>query len=374
MRRDADVVVIGAGMAGLSTARVLAARGHDVVVLERFTIGHARGGSGGPTRIYRIAYELPRYVRMAQIALDRWRALEDAAGEPLMVTTGGVDLGDRATACAEAMRSCGASYTLPTAAEVRERWPALLVHDGERILVHEEAGVCLADATIAATARLAVAAGARIEQEVVVERLDVGDDGAAVVADGREWRARVVVVAAGGWAPDLLSPIGIDLPVQATQEQVTYFTLRDPSPLPTVIEWQVEAHGGPYALPDPRIPGAFKAALHHSGPDVHPDRRTFEPDPVRVERIEAFARRRYAAHAPTGVTETCLYASTPDEDFVLDRRGPIVVASPCSGHAFKFAPILGELIADIATDATPVLPLVDYALDRAGLADAGRRP
>lgn len=367
MRRDADVIVVGAGMAGLSTARVLAARGVDTVVLERFTVGHARGGSGGPTRIYRIAYEFPRYVRMAQVALDRWRALEEAAGEPLMVTTGGVDLGDRATACASAMDACGAAYTLPSAAEVRERWPALLVEDGERILVHEEAGVCLADATIAASARLAVADGARIEQEVVVERIAVGDDGAAVVADGREWRARVVVVAAGGWAPDLLSPIGIDLPVQATQEQVTYFMLDEPSPLPTVIEWGLESRGGPYALPDPRIPGAFKAALHHSGPDVHPDARTFDADPVRVDGVTAFARRRYAAHAATGVTDTCLYASTPDEDFVLDRRGPVVVASTCSGHAFKFAPILGELIADVATDATPVLPLADFALERAGL-------
>lgn len=368
MRHDADVIVVGAGIAGLSAARDLAARGRDVLLLERFRVGHGNGSSGGPTRIFRLAYDHPRYVRMARLALERWRALESAAGEPVVVTTGGLDLGPHARLCEDAMRSVGESFSRPTAAAIRERWPALLVEDGEDALVHEEAGVCLADAAIAATARVARAAGVRIEEETVVERIRIRGDRASVVAAGAELTAPVCVVAAGAWAAGLLADLDIRLPVSVTQEQVTFFALRTPAAMPTLIEWPAGGVDGPYAMPDPRIPGSFKAALHHAGPVVTPDTRTFEPDPERIRRIQAFAARRFADHEPTGVTDTCLYTSTSDQDFVLDRRGPIVVASPCSGHGFKFGPLLGELIADLATGDDPTVPLVDFGLDRASLA------
>lgn len=364
MSYDADVIVVGAGIAGLSAARELAGRARDVLVLERFEVGHASGSSGGPTRMFRLAYDHPRYTRMARIALGRWRDLESVAGEPLLVTTGGIDLGARAQVCEDSLRAAGEPFARPRAAEIVERWPSIVVHDDDLPLLHEDAGVCLADAAVAATARLGKAQGVRIREHAKVERIESHGDAVTVTVDGEELRAPMCVVASGAWAPGLLAPLDIRLPLSITKEQVTYFLLAEADTLPTIVEWTQDGHRTPYALPDPRVPGAFKAALHHAGDAVDPDTRDFDPHPGRVAEVRAFAARRYAAHEPTGETDTCLYSTTPDEDFVIDRRGPVVVASPCSGHGFKFAPLVGELIADVATDSSPVVPLDAFALDR----------
>jgi sarcosine oxidase len=167
----------------------------------------------------------------------------------------------------------------------------------------------------------------------------------------------VVVVTAGPWAAELLGTAGIDLPLVPSLEQVTYFELDGPSPLPTLIEWGPDGTWAPYVVPNPEEPGRFKVALHSSGPPVDADARSFDPDPERERLATEYASRRFAAHRPVGGTETCLYTNTPDEDFVLDRRGPVVIGSPCSGHGFKFAPLVGRILADLATAQPAPLPI-----------------
>jgi sarcosine oxidase len=147
-------------------------------------------------------------------------------------------------------------------------------------------------------------------------------------------------------------------------EQVTYFALDDPISLPTVIDWSVDPPRTPYTVPDPERPGHFKIALHMSGPATDPDARSFEPDPVRVAKVTEYAAMRYAAHHPEHGTDTCLYTNTPDEDFVLDRRGPVVIGSPCSGHGFKFAPLIGRILADLASAQPAPLPIERFLLAR----------
>jgi monomeric sarcosine oxidase len=359
-----DVIVVGAGVIGTSTARWLAARGRNTLLLERFEIGHARGGSGGPTRVFRLTYDHPDYVRMARRALQEWRALEDEAGEPLMFTTAGLDVGIAGRSSAEALAAAGETFEYLSVEAVAERWPALRLDPGNEVFVQENGGVCMAERTVLAQAKLAVELGATVFENTRVVAIAARGDGAEVRTDGETFATDVVVVTAGPWARDLLLGGGIDLPLRPSLEQVTYFALEEPSPLPTVIDWDVTPPRTPYTVPDPTRPGHFKVALHMSGPPVDADARSFEPDRERERRVIDYAARRFAPHVPDGGTETCLYTNTPDEHFVFDRFGPVVVGSPCSGHGFKFAPLSGLILAGLATGEQPPVPIERFAARR----------
>jgi len=364
MSRDYDVIVVGAGVMGTSAARWLAKRNRNTLLLERFEIGHSRGSSGGPTRVFRLTYDHPDYVRMARRSLDEWRALESEAGETLLITTAELDLGEEGRASAQALEAAGETLTYVPADAVRERWPGLRVEPGTEAFVQEDGGVCMAERTVRAQARVAVEAGATVLERVKVERIVATGTGAEVHADGTTYRAPVVVVTAGAWAAELLRPADIDLPLLPSFEQVTYFALEEPSPLPTAIDWDASRPHLPYVVPNPEEPGRFKVALHMSGPPVDADARSFTPDPDRVRRVAEYAAARFAPHRPDGGTDTCLYTNTPDEDFVLDRRGSVVIGSPCSGHGFKFAPLVGRILADLATAQPAPLPIERFLTAR----------
>jgi sarcosine oxidase len=362
--QDYDVIVVGAGVMGTSAARWLAKRNRNTLLLERFDIGHARGSSGGPTRIFRLTYEHPAYVRMASVALEEWRALESESGERLLITTGGLDVGEGGRPSARALEAVGVAHAYLSAEAIADRWPGLRVPHGTEVFVQEDGGVCMAERTVRAQARVAAELGATVREGVRVERILATGTGAEVNTQAETFRAPVVVVTAGPWAGDLLRTAAIDLPLVPSFEQVTYFALEEPSPLPTVIDWTAHTWRTPYAVPNPEEPGRFKVAIHRSGPDVDADARSFEPDAERVKMATEYAATRFAPHRAEGGTDTCLYTNTPDEDFVLDRRGSVVIGSPCSGHGFKFAPLIGRILADLATAQPTPLPIERFLTGR----------
>jgi sarcosine oxidase len=194
------------------------------------------------------------------------------------------------------------------------------------------------------------------------------NDGVGVrTAGDQTFEGAVAVVAAGAWAGPLLDGVGIHLRLRPNLEQSTYFRL-DGADLPTAIDWLEDAAHPPYLVPDPWDPGSFKVGLHMAGPPTDAESRTFDPDPVRVARVVDYVAAHVPEARPTGQTDTCLYTITPDEDFVLDRIGPIVVASPCSGHGFKFAPLFGRALADLATGDETRFDRSAFRADRPGLA------
>jgi len=347
--RDVDVIVIGGGVMGTSAARWLAKRGRDTLLIERFEVGTDRGSSGGPTRIFRITHEHPDYVRMARRALEEWRALEDEADESLLITTAGLDIGPEGRRSAEALEAAGEPFAYLAADAVTERWPAIRLERDAEVFVQEDGGVCMAERTVLAQARLATAAGAAILERTQVDRLEATGTGATVHAGGQSYRSPVVLVTAGPWSAGLLGGVGLELPLVPSFEQATHFQLEDPLPLPTVIDWTVDPPRTPYTVPEPEEPGRFKIALHMTGPSIDADARPSEPDPERLERVTRYATTRYADHHAIGRTDLCMYTNTPDEDFLVDRRGSVVIGSPCSGHGFKFAPLIGRILADLAT-------------------------
>jgi sarcosine oxidase len=364
----ADVVIVGGGVMGTAAARALSSRGRDVILLERRAIGHAEGSSGGPTRNFRLTYHDPLYVRMARRALEGWRRLEDDAGVELLRVVGGLDVGAATDGSAAALEAAGEPFERPPAAEVAERWPALRFDDGSLFLFQSEGAIVRADATIAAQARSARAAGADVREDTAAERVrPEGDEVEVATSGGDVVRAQVAIVAAGAWTAPLLSEIGIDLALRPTLEQSTYFTTDDAvGEFPTVIDWDAAPDQPPYIVPNAFVPGEIKAGAHLSGPPTDPDTRP-GPDADREARVVDWVGRRVDPAPALTRSETCLYTVAPDEDFVIERVGPVVVASACSGHGFKFAPLIGEVLADLATGATPSVPLERFRLDRPAL-------
>jgi sarcosine oxidase len=354
---------------GTAAARALSSRGRSVLLLERFTIGHANGSSGGPTRNFRLTYHHPVYVRMARDALERWHLLESDAGTELLRVVGGLDVGEATASAAAALEAAGESFERPSAGEVAERWPVLRFDRGSEFLYQPEGAIVRAGETLEAQAGLARAAGAELRERTVVEAIrPAGDRVELATTDGEVIQTPVAIVAAGAWAGPLLHGAGIDLPLRPTLEQSTHFDAGDEgSSIPTVIDWDAGPREPPYLVPNPFRPGEIKAGAHLSGPLVDPDTRSFEPDAAREDHIVAWTGGRLSSPVRLLRTETCLYTTTPDEDFVIDRIGPLVVASPCTGHGFKFAPLIGGWLADLAIGEQPSIPLDRFRADRPAL-------
>ena len=367
MKTNYDVVVVGAGVIGTMTAKALAERGRHTLILERYQLGHKGGSSHGLSRIVRVTDYHPDYVRLNRLAMRGWQELQEAAGETLLVRTGNLEVGEGARIYADALDAAGERYGWLAPDAARERWPSLRLRADEPMFVQEDGGVCLADRTVRAAASLATKAGAELREGTRVERISNHDTFAEVVIEGETIRAPVVVVTAGAWAKSLLADAGLDLPLVPTLEQVSYYRLDTPSPLPTIIDYTIDGAIDHYAVPHPTEMGSFKLGLDHAGPIVDPDTRSFEPDPERLARAETWGRSRFRSMIPTEPPETCLYTNTPDNDYVLDRIGSVVVGSACSGHGFKASPMVGTILADLATGSSSGVALGRFLASRPAL-------
>lgn len=337
MTERADVVVVGGGAHGAATAWHLARRGRSVALLERFDAGHVRGSSHGGSRIFRLAYPDADYARMAVEAQRGWRELEDDCGEVLLEVTGGIDHGE-VTDVVKATKAAGIPFERLSPHEAAERWPAMRFDD--RVVFQPDAGRCLADRAVAALHRRAGDHGADVRFGTEVLDVVPAGDGVEVRTADATWQADVAVVAAGAWGPKLLGDL---LPhTVVTEERVLHF--RGPDDLPSFIHWQPMSR---YGLVTPGE--GVKVGEHHAGPVVDPDARGFEvPGDVR-SRISAYVQAWLPGLDPDPVSSaTCLYTTTPDQSFVLERRGPVVAVSCCSGHGFKFTPEIGRRAADLA--------------------------
>ena len=323
------IAVIGAGVMGLATARALGRRGHETVVYEQFEPGHTRGSSHGRSRIFRLAYAEEEYVRLAQESLRLWRRLEAETGETLLELNGLLEIvRTLEESTARTLEACGVEWHRLDGAEAEKRFP-IRVPEGSFAVLQPEAGIVRADKALTAFGR---DLDIRYRTRVHPDELD----------------AEVVVVTAGSWVNELLEE---PLPVKVTRETVCYFRPENGRPIPSLVSFKPDSHTHDmYSLADPVY--GLKVGAHHAGPEVDPN-EPGEPEPRLIEQIAGWARETYRLAEPEpAAAETCLYTTTPDETFILERRGRLVVGSPCSGHGFKFAPAIGERLADLAEKAT----------------------
>ncbi|WP_375476781.1 FAD-dependent oxidoreductase [uncultured Jatrophihabitans sp.] len=369
MAAEDPVVIVGAGLMGSAAAWALTRRGVPVVVLEQFALGHRHGSSHGSARIVRRAYGDPLYVSLTGRAFELWRELEAAFGAPVLRMLGGLDFGAgrRVPAVAALLADAGVPHEVLPAAEAESRWPGMLF-SGD-VVFHAQAGTVDAGAAVAAFLRLAESAGATVRDSTSVA---AARPGGVVLADGSTLTARAVVLAAGGWLPRLVAGgavadgLGDGLalpPLTVTEQSVFHFPRRDPAapPWPSVIH--EDGRAAFYHLAGGRDGGAGddrKVGLHDAGPAVEAAARAVAADGARSAAVNEAARAAVVDYVrewlPGLVPEprgeaTCLYVTTPSEEFLLDRVNGLVLCSPCSGHGAKFAPLIGEYVADLVTGA-----------------------
>lgn len=360
MRRDYEVIVLGLGGIGSSAAYWLSrALGDRVLALEQFELGHVRGGSQDHSRIIRLSYHTPFYVRLAKRAYESWDVLAGESATEVVLETGGLDFAPRDAAIpmsdyTDSLDAEGVGYERLDADEIRRRWPQLRIDDNVHGIFQERTGIAKAAIANAAHQRMAREHGATVLDGRPVTGIETGDGEVSVTAGGDTFRARRLVVAAGAWSNGALGHLGYRLPLEVTQEQVSYFASPHldafrPGRFPTWI-WMDDPcyYGFPVFGEE-----ATKIAQDAGGRTVTAETRTFEPDPEAVARVEAFARRVMPdALGPILYTKTCLYTLTPDRHFVIDTlpEHPEVVVAIGAGHGFKFASVIGRVLSELAVD------------------------
>lgn len=352
--------MVGAGLLGLCTAWHLRRRGREILVLEAAEVGHAGSGSKGLCRIFRLGYDDARYVTMATLALPLWRELEEETGSSLLTTTGQLTFGPDLDALSAGLEGAGAPWERWAVDEVVRRYPAVAA-PGPAVF-EPQSGVIHAESALIAL------------KQSVRDALHEGVDVVRLTNEGGRVRLETplgavdtprMICCAGPRTAPLLMGAGLDLDVHPSLEQVAYFAARDsiPTDLPVLVE-----RGRPmfYGLP---VPGKswFKAGRHQSKPRIALDDANLQPGEAEDALLASDVARFLPGFDPRPVcSERCFYDNSPDEDFVIDRIGSITVGAGTSGHGFKFGPLLGEMLADLAEETQPRLPVDWLAARRFG--------
>jgi sarcosine oxidase len=363
MRNDNhyDVIVLGMGVMGSATAYHLARDGKRVLGLEQFERDHRMGSSYGESRIIRYAYDHPIYIEMAKAAYPMWHALQEESGRELMVHTGGLDFGPADYPSLVATRDNLAGANIPyewlSPAEVAERFPQFVLSDDMRAVYQPDAASLLASRCVIAQVELAQKHGAVIHFNTPVIRIEPQHESVRVHTAAGAYEARSLVVTAGAWAGKVLSTTGLVLPVQPTREEIVFFdppetALFQPEHFPVFI-----SHGDTYHYGLPNVDGnGVKVGIHKRNEPVDPDTCKRTADDEYIQHMRGFMQ----TYIPRGVgrvneARICLYTMTPDEHFIIDRHPAyphIVLGAGFSGHGFKFGPLIGRILADLATHGT----------------------
>lgn len=372
-----SVIVVGVGTMGAATCLELARRGVRVLGLERATVPTADASHHGGSRIIRSCYfEHPDYVPLLLRASERWQELERAAralhvlGDgPILHRPGVLYLGPPGSEVVERSHRSGLAHGIACerldARGVRRRFPQFRVPDGWCALLEPGAGFVRPERAIRAAAAVARMHGADIREHERVIDWSEQPGGVTVRTDSGTHAADALVLTAGAWTPKLAAALGIRLEPQRVA--LGWFAPRDPRgcAAPHMPVWYVDRPGAPglYGIPtapDQGTPGGVKVAFH-AGTPCDPDAPR---EPVRADELAALARAT-AEHVPAAAgralaAATCLYTMSPDGHFVIDRMPGCArtwIACGFSGHGFKFMPVVGEALADLATLGATALPI-----------------
>jgi sarcosine oxidase len=373
IEKQFDMVIVGLGAMGSAALYHLASRGVKVLGVDRLVTPHIHGSTHGRTRIIREAYyEHPSYVPIVQRAYELWASLEREAGEPLFIQTGGLMIGPPdGELFAGALRSAtehGLAHEILEPKEVHERFPGFRVPAGSRALHEPRAGLLLPEKIVETHLALAKRAGATIRTGVSVTGWDA-DDGVRVHTDAGELRANTLILAAGPWLPALVPDL--DLPLEVERQLFHWF---EPA---SHKEWYDAEHSpislieyadGRFFATFPDVGHGVKAGIHHEGAIIDIDDPRAPASEAEGAEMTALLAR-YLPQAAGRILDraTCVYTNTPDHDFLLDRHpehSNVIIASPCSGHGFKFSSAIGEILADIVTRGETSFDLSPFAIAR----------
>ncbi|GJD47664.1 Monomeric sarcosine oxidase [Methylobacterium crusticola] len=369
-----DVIVLGVGGMGSAACWHLARRGQRVLGLERFDIPHAMGSSHGVNRIIRLAYfEDPSYVPLLRRAYENWRDLETRFGEPLLHVTGSVDAGPEGSRVVEGARAACRAHDLPhevlSARDLNARFPGYGLPPGHTALLQQEGGFVASERAIVAHVAMAQHAGAEIRARERALAWEPTPDGVRVRTERGTYEAGRLILSAGAWMQDLVPALaGRAVP---ERQVLGWFQPREPDafrPRAFPVFNALFDEGHFYGFPVWGQPG-FKLGLYHhlreTGPAETIDREVHPRDEAALRG--ALARYFPKADGPTMALRSCLFTNTPDEHFVLDALPglpQVIAASPCSGHGYKFCSVIGEILADLATEGRTRFDIALHGLGR----------
>jgi sarcosine oxidase len=366
------VAVVGCGAMGAATGWRLAARGVQVVCFDRHSPPHTLGSSHGESRIIRTAYfEGPWYVPLVQDAFPLWRDLEQDSGARLLTLTGALMIGPLSAEAVAGAQAAATVHSLDAplldSDELRRRYPAHVITDHDVAVLDVQAGFLRPEDAVAAMIDRIVALGGEIRRGVVVTEISGRAEGVEVATDEARETFDAVVIAAGPWIRDLFP-----LPVIVERQVMAWFELeaegRDwlaPERFPVFIRDTdgLEIYGVP------TLDGAsLKVARHHGGEPTDPESIRREVPQAEIDPLQTFATT-YLRGVTDRVTKTavCMYTNTPDDDFVIDLHPDdprVVVVSACSGHGFKFAPVVGDIAADLVSEGRTARDISRFAVAR----------
>jgi sarcosine oxidase len=368
-----QAIVIGLGAMGSSTVAELARRGTGVLGIEAFGRAHDLGSSGGLSRIIRLAYfEHPSYVPLLRAAWQGWRDLEAETGRELLLQCGGLYGGRRGSAVFEgALRSAtehGLPHRVYDAAEAERRFPALQL-DPEMSVLHEQmAGLLYPERCIETHLALAESAGAELHFNERVVSWGAGPT-IEVATDAGSYTCDRLVIAAGAWLPKLAPEL--ELPLTVERNVLFWFEPLDAAVLQPerLLGYIVELDKEHAFYGFPLLPGqGAKIARHHGGRPTNPDTLERGASDEDERPVRDFAERHVPAAAGRRLdAKVCMYTNTPDFDFILDHHPAderVVIASPCSGHGFKFSNVMGRLAADLALTGETDFDIDFISIDR----------
>ena len=369
-----DVIVVGGGVVGVSTAYVLAGRGKRVLLLERYAPAHEHGSSHGDSRMIRFDYEENVYVEMAARAFRAWEDLAKRLGRPVFRQTGICNLAPADAEVLEILESrlldCDLPYERLGDSSFADRFPQLNLPQNSEAVYQPDSAVLYADEVVRSLWDCVREDGVDALTETEVASIVPGEERVVVKAsDGRSWSGNCLVLASGGWTGRWLEKLGIDAPLVVTRELLAYFpqdgsVAHEAGTMPNVIDYHTPDPF--YCVPQVRVPGV-KAGCHRTGRIVDADDPE-ETDHANLAAVQDFIGRR-CPHLTTDpvAVKHCLYTNSADYHFILDRHPAfenVVFAAGFSGHGFKFGPVLGEILAARLFDETPPVDTSLFDLGR----------
>jgi sarcosine oxidase len=369
-----DAIVVGVGGMGSAASYYLARRGKRVLGLERFGIPHSMGSSHGHTRIIRLAYyEDPSYVLLLRRAYELWREIQREANEKLLHITGSVDAGpEHSWVFKGSWESCklhDIPHEVLTGSELHRRFPGYRLPAEHLALVQPDGGFLAPEKCIVSYVMGAQAHGAEIHARERVLEWEPLEGGVRVRTDRGLYEAEKLVVTAGAWDGELVDVLeGLAVPerqvlawLQPTRPE--YFRPKDFPVFNLLVE-----EGRFYGFPVHGVPGFKFGKYHHLEEVADPDALDREAHGHDEQLLRDFAERYFPdGCGPTMDLQTCMFTNTPDNHFVIDLHPEyeqVSIASPCSGHGYKFASVIGEIMADLAETGITRHDISLFRLDR----------
>ena len=369
-----DALVIGGGINGLSALYHLKRLGAERVgLVERFSIGHDRGSSHGAARVTRSAYVAPDYVRLMQwVHAEEWPRIEKAVGKQLVYSNPGIYTGlpcERLDRYINAVQQVGVDVELISAGEARERFPQFTFVNAESALLDKTGGFVSAKEAVDSLAGLARENGVQVHENTIVHGIDPASDPVRVETSAGTLQAERLIVAAGAWARELLPFLKPRLTI--SRQTVGYFTpaaepeAYRPGRFPVWVYMEQEENDLFYGMPEFGRAGIKVARHMRVGVDDDPDN---PPDAIDQEKIDDVRRFMASFFTPQDWTladaENCLYTNAPNEDFIIDlhpENPRIAFGAGFSGHGFKFGPLTGRLLAELAWEGKTSIPEAEMA-------------